>query len=234
MSEPQREVQPEIITARSYIAALLQRTVSERIFVSVTSGQANSPRLTSTVLQVLPSEGVFLLDDFFPQSASIVTGSILTVEALFAGASLRFSASVDSLREEAGLRLWRMAFPESVEYRQARNDHRIAVASLAIPVRIFVGEGGILTGELQDICTQGIAVCLSEVGGLKRGKYYRCSIDHRDDESVEVEIEPSRIEKVAGPLPLKLGLQLHNMSKHEQMQWQRFLVELERRQLRKH
>jgi c-di-GMP-binding flagellar brake protein YcgR len=234
LSEPRREVPPEIITARSYIAALLQRAVSERLLVSVTSGQANSPRLTSTVLQVLPNEGAFLLDDLFPQSAPMATGSMLTVEVLFEGASLRFSSPVDSLQEEAGLRLWRIAFPESVEYRQARNDHRVVVASLAIPVRIFVGEGGTLTGELQDICTQGIAVCLSEVSGLKRGRFYRCSIDHRDDESVEVEIEPSRIEKVGGALPLKLGLQLHNMSKQEQMQWQRFAVELERRLLRKH
>jgi c-di-GMP-binding flagellar brake protein YcgR len=235
LSEPHPETPAEIITARSYIIALLQRIVSEHLLVSIRLGQdSNSPQRTSTVLQVLPSEGVFLLDDLFPLPSAIEKSSIISVDAHFEGARLRFTAVIESLQQEAGLRLWRVAFPESIEYQQARNDHRIVVSSLDIPVRLFVGEGGVLRGVLQDICVQGIGVCLAEMTGLKRGKFYRCSIDHSEDESVEVEIEPSRVEKVGGLLPLKLGLQLHNMSKHEQWQWQRFAAELERRLLRQH
>ncbi|MCW8917924.1 MAG: flagellar brake protein [Gammaproteobacteria bacterium] len=233
MSEPQREDVPaEIITATSYIAALLQRMVTERLLISVTPAGSNAAPLTSTVLQVLPNEGVFLLDDLFPQPPAQAIPSDIIVAAQFTGASLRFAAKVAAPQEETGLRLWRILLPESVEYRQARSDHRIAVFSLEIPVRLFLGEGVVLPGVLQDVCTQGIGVRVAKVNGLKRGKVYRCSIDHGDDESVEVEIEPTRVEKAEGELPLRLGLRLHDMSRHEQWQWQRFAVELERRLLR--
>lgn len=235
MSDPQPEAPIEIITARSYIIALLQRTVNEHLLVSIKLGQDdNSPQLTSTVLQVLPGEGVFLLDDLFPRPLVIEKASTISVEVLFEGAGLMFSTTIESVQQEAGLRFWRIAIPEAVEYRQARSEHRVVVTPLELPVRLFVGEGRVLQGVLQDVCVQGIGVCLAEVSGLKRGKFYRCSIDLGADESVEVEIEPSRIEKVAGTLPLKLGLQLHNMSRNEQLQWQRFVAELERRLLRQH
>jgi c-di-GMP-binding flagellar brake protein YcgR len=177
---------------------------------------------------------VFLLDDIFPQPSALQQASIIGVEALFDGARLRFTAAIESLQQEHGLRLWRVALPESIKYQQSRNDHRVVVSALEIPVRLFVGEGGVLQGSLQDVCVKGIGVCLAEVTGIKRGKPYRCSIDLKADESVEVEVEPSRVEKVGGALPLKLGLQLHNMSKHDELQWQRFVAELERRLLRQH
>ncbi len=233
---PHSESPPEIITARSYIAALLQRTVSERLLVSVKFSAEQLDPVTSTVLQVLPHEGQLLFDEFFPQPSAqaLTAGSTISVAVRFEGASLQFSAVIDSLQEEGGLRLWRVVFPESVKYWQARSEHRVVVTALAIPVRLYVGEGVVLKGQLQDLCTQGVGLRLAKMAGLKRGKAYRCSIDHSDDESVEIEIEPSRATKVAGALPVLLGAHLHNMSRHDMGQWQRFVAEIERRLLRKH
>lgn len=236
MNKTHSKTPAEIITASSYIAALLQRIVSEHLLIRVTLGGNSQSALISTVLQVLPRDELFLLDDLFPQppASNLSPADIVSIQANFEGAELRFRATVESIQEESGLRLWRLAFPESVEYRQARHEHRVEVLPLAIPVRIFVGEGVVLKGQLQDLSPQGIGIRLRRVNGLKRGKAYRCSIDHSDDESVEVAISPQRTDKMGGELPVLLGAELHNMSRQEAPQWQRFVTEIERRLLRKH
>lgn len=236
LSDKHGETTTETITAASYIATLLQRLVSDRLLLNASLAIDNSPSFTSTVLQVLPNEGIFLLDDLFPQAPAgqLSAGDPISIEATFDGAGLSFSTTVESLREEAGLRLWQLTLPTAVEYQQARNEHRVEVASLAIPVRIFMGEGVVLKGQLHDLCPQGVGIRLAKVAGVKRGKAYRCSIDHSDDESVEIEIEPSRAVKAEGPLPVQLGATLHNMNRHELWHWQRFVAEMERRLLRRH
>jgi c-di-GMP-binding flagellar brake protein YcgR len=236
LSHTRNEISTEIITASSYIAALLQRVVSERLLVSVKLADNDNYDLTSTLLQILPQESAFLLDDLFPllpPELALQPASTVNIDAVLSGARVKFKAIVQSIQEEGGLRLCRVAFPESVEYQQERNEHRIEVLSLEIPVRLFVGEGVVLQGLLQDLSSQGVALRLAKVAGLKRGKAYRCSIEHSDNESVEIEIEPNRVEKADGVLPLKLGAVLHNMSKHELWQWQRFVTEIERRLLRR-
>lgn len=225
----------ETITAASYIATLLQRLVTDRLLLTVSVATDNAPSFTSTVLQVHPNEGILLLDELFPQhpAAQLVPGDPISINATFDGAGLSFTTTVESLREEAGLRLWQLTLPTAVEYQQARNEHRVEVASLVIPVRLFVGEGVVLKGQLHDLCPQGVGLRLEKIAGVKRGKAYRCSIDHSDEESVEIEIEPSRAVKASGPLPVELGATLHNMSRHDMGQWQRFVTEMERRLLRR-
>lgn len=236
LSDKHGETTTETITSGSYIATLLQRLVTDRLLVTVSLASDNSPPLTSTVLQVHPNKGGFVLDDLFPQHSvgQLSPGDSLSVVATFDGAGLSFTTTVESLREEAGLRLWHLVIPDAVEYQQARNEYRVEVGSLAIPVRLFMGEGVVLKGQLHDLCPQGIGIRLAKVAGVKRGKAYRCSIDYSDDESVEIEIEPSRAVKAEGPLPVQLGATLHNMSRHELWQWQRFVAEMERRLLRRH
>lgn len=236
LSDKHGETTTETITAASYIATLLQRLVTDRLLLNVSLLIDHSPSFTSTVLQVHPNEGNFVLDELFPQlpAGQLSPGSSLAIEAKFDGAGLSFTTTVESLQEESGLRLWHLAIPAAVEYHQARDEHRVEVGALAIPVRIFVGEGVIVKGQLQDLCTQGVGIRLAKVAGIKRGKAYRCSIDHSDDESVEIEIEPSRAVKAEGPLPVQLGATLRNMSRHELWQWQRFVAEMERRLLRRH
>lgn len=224
----------EVITAESYIATLLQRLVSEGLLITVSFPHNPGSRYTTTVLRTLPAEGLFLLDDLFPQSLPepIAEGAQLNLEARFEGASLDFSAELKSLREEQGLRFWYVKMPASIRYQQARTEHRVIVSSLEIPVRLYLGEGVVQKGRLYDLCAQGVGIHLAKVAGLKKGRPYRCSIDHSDDESVEVEIVLTRAEKVAGALPVQLGANLHNMSRQDMLQWQRFVAEIERRVLR--
>ena len=160
--------------------------------------------------------------------------SRISVAAKLKGAGLHFTTTVESSHEEGGLRLLRVALPGSLEYQHSRSEHRVEVGELQIPVRLFVGEGVIVRGMLQDLCPQGLGLRLAKVAGLKRGKAYRCSIDHSDEECVEVEVELTRAEKATGTLAVQVGAQLHNMSSHELWQWQRFVAEIERRLLRSH
>ena len=235
MSDNRDEITTETITASSYIVTLLQRLVSEHLLIDVSIPDSDQAPFTSTVLQVSPGGDAYvLLDDLFPQPPAdqLSEKSKIRIDARFDGATLHFTTEIESVRDEEGLRLWSIAFPESIEYWQARTEHRVDVSALEIPVRIFVGEGVVLKGELQNISAQGIQLCLAKATGLKRGTGYRCSIDYSENDSVEIEIEPNRADKREGLLPVQLGAHLHNMSRQDLAQWQRFVAELERRKVR--
>lgn len=222
----------ETISDGSYITTLLQRLVSERLLVDITLPGADSTPYTSTLLQLSPNEGHFLLDDIFPQDVALESGSPIQIAARLSGAALRFTATVQTQHQQSGLRLWHLSLPETVSYNQSRNQHRVMVAPLKIVVRLFAGEGVVVKGLLYDICTDGIGIRVAKATGLKRGKAYRCSIDHSEDESVEVEVELTRAVKAKGPLAIQLGAQLHNMSGQDINHWRRFVAEIERRLLR--
>ncbi len=254
MSENQQQVTTETITAGSYITTLLHRIVTERRLIRVrpSTETQQSPSdvsderlasvglsadgqqtLTSTVLQVLPNERQLLLDDLFPQLPAKTTPSSLDIEARLEGeATLRFTASVASPQQEGGMRQWRLAFPKSIEYSHMRQEHRVDVSALAVPVRILLGEGVVMRGQLQDLSAHGMCLRLASAKGLKRGNGYRCRIDPSEGESMVVTIEPYSAEKVEGALPVRLGTHLQEMDRQERQQWQRFVVEMERQRLR--
>ncbi len=234
MSEQNSNSDTETVTDSSYIITLVQRLVSERLLVDVTFAESASSLHTSTLLKVLPREGAFLLDDIFPQSgaAMLDVDAQVQIRAYNKGGAITFKSRVAELTEDSGLRLWRMDLPESIRYQQARSQHRVKLASLRIPVRIYLGEGQVLTGLLVDMSAEGLAIRLPKSDGLKRGKAYRCTIHHSETESVEVEVEVTRAVKLSGRLPVQIGTRLHKMSPHDSLQWQRYLAEIERRLLR--
>lgn len=232
-ASPPAEAKAQTITDGSYIATLLQRLVKERLLVDVSLPASTTP-YTSTLLQFSPHKGNFLLDALFPQEGAtpLSEQSPLRISAKLKGASLSFDTAIQAPVEENGLCLWQVAMPGALSYQQSRSQHRVVVAALKIVVSLNLGEGGVIRGLLFDICTDGIGIRVPRTTGLKRGKAYRCSIEHSDEESVEIEVELTRAVKATGVLPVQLGAQLHNMSSHDMLQWQRFVAEMERRLLR--
>lgn len=231
---PSADIPVEIVTAKNYIASLLHRMVSECLLVDASLPLSGGQVYTTTLLQLFPADGILLLDDLFPQlpATELVSGIPFALEACFDGVQVKLSTAIESLEEGEGLRMLKVAFPEQVEYRHARNEHRVELSALSIPVTLMVAEGEVLVGQLFDVSNRGISLRLASVSGLKRGKAYRCIIDHSDEERVEIEIKPSRVEKLSGQLPIKLGALLHDMDKQDLWHWQRFVAELERRMLR--
>ena len=227
------QVTTETISDGSYITTLLQRLVSERLLVDLALADSKAPLYTTTLLQISPNEGHFLLDDIFPQeTAGLAAGSTIQISARLSGAELSFTTTVQEPLQQSALRLWRVALPQAISYKQPRNQHRVAVAPLKIVVRLFAGEGVVVRGLLTDLGTEGIGIRVAKAAGLKRGRPYRCSIDHSEEESVEVEVVLTRAVKVNGPLAIELGAQLHNMSGQDSAHWRRFVAEIERRLLR--
>lgn len=224
---------PETIRDGSYITTLLQRLVSERLLVDLSIPGSDTTLYTTTLLQVSPNEGYFLLDDIFPQQGSaLAADSPIEIVARLKGAALSFTTTVQESMQQNGLRLWQVALPQAVAYSQSRDQHRVEVTPLQIVVRLFVGEGVVVKGLLYDMCADGIGIRLARGAGLKRGKAYRCSIDHSENESVEVEVMLTRAVKAKGALPIQLGAKLHDMSGQDISHWHRFVAEIERRLLR--
>lgn len=235
MSQAATEKQPETVQDKSYISALLQRLVQARQLITVEAEEEGEerPLLTTTLLQILPQQDRFVLDEIFPlnQLDTSTVGLDLRFNVRFEGSQLHFSSCLEEV-EQGAVRLLHMRFPQSIDYFQQRDEHRVKVDTLGIPVRITLTDDEELEGVLADVSGCGISIHLKAVTGMKKGRSYPATIEHGDGEPLQVELLPRRLSKLAGDYPLELGAGLKEMNKHEAWMWNRFVAELERRLLR--
>lgn len=152
---------PEEITDRVSILALLQRIVSERLFVTVAI-PGDAPVYNSTVLAVDAGAGVCLLDSLHPESGNVRAEAVgrVRVFAGFDGAALSFEATVLGAAEISGLPVLRIAVPAQVLYAQRRSRYRVQVGDeLDIPVAL-TGASGSIRGMLYDVSATGLGLRL--------------------------------------------------------------------------
>jgi c-di-GMP-binding flagellar brake protein YcgR len=153
---------PEEIADRIRILALLQRIVSERLFVTVAI-PGDAPVYNSTLLAVDGAEGVCLLDSLHPEDGNVRAEAVgrVRVFAGFDGAALSFEAVVLGAAAVSGLPVLRIAVPGRMLYAQRRSRYRVQIGdALEIPV-LLTGSGGTLQGGLYDISATGLSVRLS-------------------------------------------------------------------------
>ncbi|MDH5784967.1 MAG: flagellar brake protein [Chromatiales bacterium] len=224
----------ESIRDCSYIITLLQRMVTERCLVDLFLPGAVAAPFITTLLQVRSDEASLLMDDLFPQGvADLHAQTPIQIIGHPKGAEINFITTVQQQNNHQGLMLWKVAMPEQITYRQLRHLHRSVVASLKMIVTLSSGGEIICRGLLYDISAEGIGIRLAKASGIKRNGVYQCSIVYGDGEVFDVVGDIGRAIKVNSKLPVHLGLQRHRGDEQQELMWQRFIAEMERRVLRK-
>lgn len=149
-----------------HIMALIQRMVNERLFVTVALSDGEE-HYNSTVLRLEQEDGVFLLDELYPENgnAVLLEQGWLRLSARFDHASITFTAQIRGTGEEAGIRFFRVELPARVDYAQRRSRFRVPVDSLQdVPVMLETASGESTLGSLHDISANGLSIVIAAEG----------------------------------------------------------------------
>ncbi len=154
----------KITGAKQIIALLTQAHTAHCLFFARFKDQPE--QFTTALLGVYPKHGFLVLDELSPKEGHellLQDGSPQLIGKID-GVDLRFDTRLIEAREKSGIAFYKMTLPESVIYRQLRQDHRVSTGALKLPFRGYRGKGyqqG-LRGYVCDLSRSGIGVILEE------------------------------------------------------------------------
>ena len=226
----------ENVTDPMQIAALLKKVKDSRTLIQVTlPGQ--DTEYNSALLDIHPEQGYLLLDELTPAEGhqSITTQSKLTATIRLRGVDMRFTGTVQEIGGQAGIAFYRVAFPQSLYYRQRRSFYRVKLGmGLLIPFNIARADGKPYEGRLDDISLGGIGAELKQLTPFNQGDLLpACAIQLPNGEKIECEIEVRYISKDEQHKRFHLGACFVNLDRTRKHTLQRFVAEAERELMRR-
>lgn len=222
------------LKGKTYIHTLLQSLVRRRVLVSIYL-PGSDQQYISTVLSVDTTSETLLLDELFPLSGHplLEKAGQLRLFAHLGGAALGFSTTLAGVEQEEGLYFFRLSLPESVNYLQRREGHRVTVLRLGIHAELYDHNGKVHKSMLHDISTGGIglAVGQGEAGAFHKSGVYRCTLHLPGEEPFQCKLDVTSKRRSAEGATLVGGsyVGLDSRSEHAM---RRVVAELERRLLR--
>jgi c-di-GMP-binding flagellar brake protein YcgR len=235
---PRAEPATEVTVLRAgRCADVLGRLRDARAILSVRIAHSDET-FSSTLLKVSPNEGYLLLDDLVPRRGNLLlsNGCTVDVSAFWRGALVGFQTAVDAIEFENTIPLFKLSFPETVEYRQRRQYHRVALAGThSVPVHLQVDSNQYVTGGLRNISTGGLCVLVGRQVSklLNVGQTIsRCVIDAKPDFKIVTGIEVRNAVRWTDPGFRRFGARFVDLDARNLDTLQRLVVTLDRQQAR--
>lgn len=235
VSSGPRELEAVVDPVR--IAALVQRIVSERLFVTVALPDGRE-HYNSTILGLEPSAGVFLLDELYPEEGNRVLGERgwLRVKASFDVSTATFTSRVVGEGEEVGIRYFRVALPERIDYAQRRARFRVPVDVLRdVPVMLETADGQSALGSLHDISAAGLSVRFKSDAAPRLSEQASvpyCVVRIPDEEPLVAGLEVRDIRQ-DGKGATVVGARFTDMDRLAEQRLERFVATAERELLKR-
>ncbi|MBE0509912.1 MAG: flagellar brake protein [Chromatiales bacterium] len=221
------------LEGKNYALALLGRLIQQRVLVTIRIPGSQQSH-TSTLLSLDAPSNTLLLDELFPATGRERLSSVGSVQldAKLEGASLSCQLPLIAVEQVDGLSYYRMGMPESIDYRQRRQGHRVRVDSLAVVAEIYSSEGMAFKGILHDISSLGVSIELKDDQLFSNNALYRCTIypPHETPFFVRVEICCRRHDAAKGCQIL--GANFVEMDKRDEHALNRLVNVLDRQLLR--
>lgn len=175
---------------RTYVLTLLQSLIRRRELVSIML-QGSDVRFTSTVLSVDPHNNTLLLDDLYPQAGHelLLQAGEVQLFAHTGGGALEFAAQLVEHEEVDGLSYFHLRLPETVNYMQRREGHRIVVAKLEIPAELYDQRGASHPARLYDISSSGIGFLISRNSEFPVNTAVPCVLHFPAESSLSCKVE---------------------------------------------
>jgi c-di-GMP-binding flagellar brake protein YcgR len=160
------------ITSPKQIATLLNQAHQAHCLL-YTRFKDNPERFNTALLGIYPKQGFLVLDELTPKEGHelLLTEKQVQVIGKVDGVDLRFDTRLLEAREKSGIAFYKMALPDSVIYRQLRQEHRVSTGALRMTFRGYRGQGyqQALRGFVCDLSRGGIGVILEEMPTLYPG-----------------------------------------------------------------
>lgn len=175
---------------RTYVLTLLQSLIRRHELVSVMIS-GDDTRYTSTVLSVDTQSNTLLLDAIFPHAGHQLLQQVGEAQ-LFAhmgGGAMEFNAQLQNVEEVDGLSYFRLRLPETVNYMQRREGHRIVVAKLEIPAELYDLRGASHPARVYDISSSGIGFLVSKSNDFPLNETFSCVLHFPAESSLACKVE---------------------------------------------
>lgn len=228
----------EVITSTSRINAVLRPLLQKHSLVTATLG--DSRQYYNTVLLEVDADGRYLLlDELHPIEGHRLAGpnKTLTLYTQLEGVNVNFAARIIEIGSAKGVAYYKVAFPESIRYRQRRSDYRVSVsAALSIPVELTSGKEESLGGELHDISAGGVCIRFPRKTSLpidKNDEQLECSITLSDGKTIRSAFRICHIALQEQANTLLVGGCFLRLDKIQHRAVERYVVELQRKSRQK-
>lgn len=160
------------ITSPKQIIALLNQAHRTHSLL-FTRFKNQSEQFTTALLGVYPKHGFLVLDELSPREGHelLLEREQVQVSGKLEGVDLRFNTQLLEAGEKSGIAFYKMAMPESVIYRQLRQEHRVSTGALKMSFHGSRGQGyqQALRGYVCDLSRSGMGVILEEMPTLYPG-----------------------------------------------------------------
>ena len=122
---------------------------------------AHGPEAYQTaILELVPEAGYLVLDALLPTDGDEYTANVpaIKLRTRVHGIDLKFHSVITQRGVVDGTPFYKVPYPETVDYRQRRREHRVTVPlDKGVDVRIHARNGAIVTGEIRDLSPSGFS-----------------------------------------------------------------------------
>ena len=238
VSADQYESKVEKIATPDLIAGYLRRLKEAHTLLKVTVPGHNE--ICNTILVVINDAEKFLvLDKLHPEAGhkAFVEKKECKVHAQHQGVDMSFIAQLDEMIGSADSPAYRIVFPAELLYHQKRSAYRAPIgASQDIEVTLTTEDKSVMAGKLHNVSTGGLCINmpLKNADGFKTGDMIpRCYFEASNGLSIESTVEVRNIKTDEDKKISRLGVRFIEMTPQELRAIQRFVLALEREQIKR-
>lgn len=226
------------ITLAPFILGLLKRIQNQRAMLTITL-PGTDKNYNSAVLEINEEQAYLVIDELSPESGHPLLLDIkeLRARTRVEGARISFSTTLIDAGRESGIAYYNLALPTEIDYLQQRASYRVKTAIVQpIPITLFHVEGQTIKGELQDLSVGGLAIRVAHKqlpAALNTTDTLPCSFRLAQNEEVTCTLEIRSIRNKDNNTPVRLGCRFINLPAPQQKIIQRYIIALEREQIKK-
>lgn len=228
----------ERIQSSELITGYLRRLKDAHTLLKVTVPD-HAAICSSIIVVIKEDENYILLDKLHPESGhqAFMEKKQCTVRASHKGVSMGFAASLEELINHEDSPAYRITFPKEFLYHQKRSAYRAAIgASNRIEVILTSEDNTVFKGTLYNISTGGLGVNLPKkmVEKLEAGNLISsCRFTTSTGITIESAAEVRNVKTDDNKKVYRVGMRFIDISPKELRAVQRFVLTLEREQIKR-
>lgn len=226
----------EKISDPAQIARLLKNIMENRGLLAITIPGVKHI-YNSAILEVPPERNYLLLDELNPTDghAQLLGATDFHSFTRHRGVEIHFASRLLTVGQEPKGTFYRVAFPETLDYKQRRESYRVRIGiAQNISVTLENEEALPFKGRVFDLSAGGFGAFISQDAKLRAGQELpKCTIQLPGNKQIvsPVEIRYARPEEQTGEL--RIGARFLRLGRAERNTIEKFIVALERELIRK-
>ena len=230
----------EKITLTTQIIGILKKIHKQRVLLHI-SVAGTEKHYSSAILEVKSDGelGYFIIDELTPKEGHdvLLKAGAVKVRLQLDGVTLSFSTTLEASGDDAGIAFYTLALPTEMDYLQKRAHHRVR-PSLAKPLAVTLTheDETVFQGLIHDISVGGLSIKLksdSLATTLKPTDILTCAFTLPHSEKIICKLEVRSIHATNQQNFIRIGVRFNNLVNALQKLIQRYIVSLEREQLKK-